>query len=336
VWQSTWWRRLAVTVAALGLGLLGASSIAVAQPLTKVHRIGWLGDGSAPSGAAQTNGDFQQGLRAAGYVEGRNVAIDYRYATGDVDRLPQLAAELARLPVDVIVTSGEPAALAATRATKTIPIIVTQIGMDPVKAGLVASLARPGGNVTGLATLNEELWPKRLGLLKEVAPNVSRLAVLWNPANPGNASCIEEIKATAALLRVQVVSVEVRDAKALERAIAGMTSDPADALAACWDSVLLERAGAIAEFALKRRLPTLAPLKEYVEEGFLLSLGASLPAHKRRAAYYVDKILKGAKPADVPVERASLFELVVNLKTAKALGFALPPALLASVDDVIR
>ena len=264
------------------------------------------------------------------------MAIDYRYATGDVDRLPQLAAEFVRLPVDVIVTSGEPAALAATRATKTIPIIVTQIGMDPVKAGLVASLARPGGNVTGLATLNEELWPKRLGLLKEVAPNVSRLAVLWNPANPGNASCIEEIKATAALLRVQVVSVEVRDAKALERAIAGMTSDPADALAACWDSVLLERAGAIAEFALKRRLPTLAPLKEYVEEGFLLSLGASLPAHKRRAAYYVDKILKGAKPADVPVERASLFELVVNLKTAKALGFAFPPALLVSVDDVIR
>ena len=327
---------LARCVIGVALGLLGATTIAAAQPLTKAHRIGWLGDSSAPPSADQTNGDFQQGLRNAGYVEGRNLAIDYRYAAGEVDRLPQLAADLVRMPVDVIVTSGEPAALAATRATKTIPIVVTQIGIDPVKAGLVASLARPGGNVTGLATLNEELWPKRLGLLKEVAPNVARLTVLWNPANPGNASCIEEIKAAAELVRVQVVSVEVRDAKALERAIAGMASDPADALAACWDSVLLERARAIAEFALKRRLPTLAPLKEYVEEGFLLSLGASLPAHKRRAAYYVDKILKGAKPADVPVERATLFELVVNLKTAKALGIALPQALLVSVDDVIR
>ena len=189
-----------------------------------------------------------------------------------------------RAPVDVIVTSGEPAAIAAKQATKTIPIIVTQIGADPVKAGLVTSLARPGGNVTGLATLNEELWAKRLGLLKEVAPNVSRLAVLWNPANPGNASCIEEIKGAAQTLQLQVVSVEVRDAKALDRALASITNDSANALAACWDSMLLERAGAIAEFALKRRLPTLAPLKEFVEEGFLLSLGASLPAHKRRAA----------------------------------------------------
>ena len=257
-------------------------------------------------------------------------------ATGNVDRLPQLATELVRAPVDVIVTSGEPAAIAAKQATKTIPIIVTQIGADPVKAGLVTSLARPGGNVTGLATLNEELWAKRLGLLKEVAPNVSRLAVLWNPANPGNASCIEEIKGAAQTLQLQVVSVEVRDAKALDRALASITNDSANALAACWDSMLLERAGAIAEFALKRRLPTLAPLKEFVEEGFLLSLGASLPAHKRRAAYYVDKVLKGAKPADLPVERATLFELVVNLKTAKALGFALPPTLLVLADDVIR
>ena len=173
-------------------------------------------------------------------------------------------------------------------------------------------------------------------MLKEVAPNVSRLAVLWNPANPGNASCIEEIKGAAQTLQLQVVSVEVRDAKALDRALASITNDSANALAACWDSMLLERAGAIAEFALKRRLPTLAPLKEFVEEGFLLSLGASLPAHKRRAAYYVDKVLKGAKAADLPVERATLFELVVNLKTAKALGFALPPTLLVLADDVIR
>jgi putative ABC transport system substrate-binding protein len=308
--------------------------VAVAQPSAKTYRIGWLGDGSPPS-SAQSGGDFQQGLRDIGYVDGRNVTIDYRYATGNVDRLPQLAAELVRVPVDVIVTSGEPAALAATHATKLIPIVVTQIGADPVKAGLVASLARPGGNVTGLATLNEELWAKRLGLLKEVAPSVSRLAVLWNPTNPGNASCIEEIKGAAPALQLQVASFEVRDAKALDRALSSIPNDT-NALAACWDSVLLERAGAIAEFALKRRIPALAPLKEYVEDGFLLSLGASLSEHKRRIAYYVDKILKGTKPADLPVERATLFEMVVNVKTAKALGYTLPPTLLVLADDVIR
>jgi putative ABC transport system substrate-binding protein len=311
---------------------LSASGAALAQ--SKAYRIGWLGDGSPPSNAPSGD-DFQQGLRDIGYVEGRNVTIDHRYAAGNVDRLPQLAAELAREPVDLIITSGEPAAIAASRATKTIPIVVTQIGVDPVKAGLVASLARPGGNVTGLATLNEELWSKRLGLLREIAPNILRLTVLWNPTNPGNASCIEEIKGAAQALQLQVTSLEVRDAKALDRALSSIANDT-NALAACWDSVLLERAGAIAEFALKRRLPTLAPLKEYVEAGFLLSLGVSLSAHKRRTAYYVDKILKGAKPADLPVERATLFEMVVNVKTAKALGYALPPTLLVLADDVVR
>lgn len=325
-----WLRTLGYVVAVVPLS---ASGLAFAQP--KTYRIGWLGDGSPPAGAAQSSGDFQQGLRDIGYVEGRNIRIDYRYANGNVNRLSQDAAELVRLPVDLIVTSGEPAALAATRATKSIPIVVTQIGADPVKAGLVASLARPGGNVTGLATLNEELWAKRLGLLKEIAPKTSKLAVLWNPANPGNASCVEEIKGAASAHGLQVLSLEVRDASALERAMAAMAKE-VDALAACWDSVLLERAGAIAELALKRRIPSLAPLKEYVEEGFLLSLGASLPAHKRRTAYYVDKILNGAKPADLPVERATLFELVVNVKTAKALGYTLPPTLLVLADDVIR
>ena len=325
-----WLRSFGCIATALALG---ASGPVLAQ--SKAYRIGWLGDGSPPSGAAQSSGDFQQGLRDIGYVGGRSVPVEYRYAGGDVDKLPALAGELVRLPVDVIVTTGEPAALAASRATKTIPIVVTQIGIDPVKAGLVASLARPGGNVTGLATLNEELWSKRLGLLKEVAPNASRLAVLWNPANPGNASCIEEIKSSAQALQLQISSLEVRDTKALDRALSSMANDT-NALAACWDSVLLERAGAIAEFALKRRIPTLAPLREYVEEGFLLSLGASLSAHKRRTAYYVDKILKGTKPGDLPVERATLFEMVVNVKTAKTLGYALPPTLLVLADDVIR
>lgn len=299
---------------------------------------------------------------------GRNLAIEYKYAAGNPQRLPELANELVRLKVDVIVTSGEPAALAAKRTTSLIPIVATEFGTDPVKAGLVTSLGRPEGNLTGLATLSDELWQKRLGLLKEIAPRVFRIWVLWNPANPGNAGCVAEIKAAAVALGLEVLSLEVRDANALERTFATMAmpaaprpsampskstktpagsgqaakvgsppdSDPTDALAACWDSVLLERARTIADFALERRLPTVAPLKEYVDEGFLMSLGTSLPSHRRRAAHYVNKILKGTKPAELPVEQATLFDLVINLKTAKALGVTPPPQMVANADDVIR
>jgi putative ABC transport system substrate-binding protein len=311
--------------------------VAAAQsPATKMYRIGWLGDGSPPSGANPSVGEFQQGLRDAGYVERRNLSIEYKYANGNVDQLPDLAAELVRLPVDIIVTSGEPAALAARRATKAIPIVVTQIGTDPVKAGLVASLGRPEGNVTGLATLSDDLWQKRLGLLKEVAPKVSRVAVLWNPANSGNKNCVEEIKTAAPALRLQVLDHEVRDANALDRAFASMTSESADALVTCWDSVLLEHAKPIADFALKRHLPMMSPLREYVQAGGLMSFGSSLSAQRRRAAYYVDRILKGTKVAELPVERPTLFELVVNLKTAKALGLALPASVLVLADDLIE
>jgi putative ABC transport system substrate-binding protein len=322
----------------IGLALLSSVAFAdaVAQSPSKVSRIGWLGDSNSPAATARPSAEFAQGLRDIGYVEGRNLVIEYRYAGGDVARLPNIAAELARIPVDVIVTSGESAATAAKGATKAIPVVVTQTAVDPVKAGLVASLARPGGNVTGLATLSDELWAKRIGLLREVAPAVSRLVVLANPANPGNAECVDEIRAAASPLRLQVLAVEARDAKSLDRAIAALTGDAGDALVACWDSVLMERAATIAEFAIKRRLPTLAPLKEYVEQGFLLSLGVSLPAHRRRAAYYVDRILKGAKPSDLPVERATAFDFIVNEKTAKALGVALPPNVLVLADDVIR
>ena len=311
-------------------------TVAAAQSPAKMYRIGWLGQSSAPPVADRNAGEFQQGLRERGYVEGRNLAIEYRYASGNVDRLPDLAAELVRLPVDVIVTSGEPAAVAARRATKAIPIVVTQIGMDPVKAGLVASLGRPEGNVTGLATLSDDLWQKRLGLLKEVAPKVSRLAVLWNPANPGNTSCVEEIKAAAPAMRLQVLYLEVRDASTLERAFASIASESADALVTCWDSVILEHARPIADFALKRRLPMLSPLKEYVQAGGLLSFGSSLSAQRRRAAYYVDRLLKGTKVAELPIERPTLFELVANQKTAKALGLTLPVSLLVLADELIE
>src|SRR5215468_1980057 len=198
------------------LVLLSGSSGVVAQAPPKPYRIGWLSDGAAPSSGTSGGGELQQALREAGYVEGRNFVIEYRYAAGNAERLAGLAAELVRVPVDVIVTSGEPAALAAQRATKTIPIVVTQIAIDPVKAGLVTSFGRPEANITGLATLSDELWEKRLGLLKEIAPKVSRLAVLWNPSNPGNAGCVDQIK-VAAGLRLKVLSMEVRDAGALER-----------------------------------------------------------------------------------------------------------------------
>ena len=311
-------------------------TVAHAQPSAKVYRVGWLGHGSAPTGANAGISDFQQGLRDLGYVDGKNVAVEFRYASGNVDKLPELASEFTRLKVDVIVTSGEPAAFAAKRATNAIPIVATEFGLDPVKAGLVASLNRPGGNVTGLSSISEELWQKRLALLRELVPKLSRISVLWNPANPGNVSCLSEIQAAARAMGMQVQSLEVGDGKALERAFAAIAKDSPDALVTCWDSVTLEYAKPIAEFALKRRLPTLAPLKEYVQAGGLLSFGASLPAHRRRAAYYVDKIFKGAKPADLSVEQPTNFELVVNVSTAKALGLTLPPTVAVLADDLIQ
>jgi len=327
-------RRFAGCIAAVAL--LAAPIIAVAQLSPKSPRIGWLSLGNAPSDPNRGVADFQQGLRDVGYVVGQNVAIEYRFANGNMERLPELAAELARLPVDVIVTSGEPAALAAKRATTTVPVVATEFGLDPVAAGLVASLGRPGGNITGMATISEELWQKRLGLLREIAPKIARLAVLWNPANPGNRICLDEIQAAAKPIGVRLHSLEVRDGKALERAFAAIVKEPADAIVICWDGVTLEHARAIADFALKRRLPTVTPLKEYVQAGALLSYGTSLPAHRRRAAHYVDKILKGTKPASLPVERPTLFELIVNVKTANALGLTLPPALVMLADDVFE
>ena len=330
------WRRSAQRIIVVALALLAAPLAVAAQPSLKAYRIGWLSLGYAPPNSNHGVGEFQQGLRDAGYVEGTNFTIVYRYASGKLERLPDLAAELVRLPVDVIVTSGEPAALAAKRATNTIPIVAIELAVDPVKAGLVASLGQPGGNVTGMATQSDELWQKRLGLLKQVVPQVSRVAVLWNPANPSNAGCVDEIKAVAPSMGMQLRLLEINDASALERAFAAVTNEPFDALATCWDSVILALARPIAESALKRRLPMLAPLKEFVEAGSLMSLGTSLPTQRRRAAYYVDRIFKGVKPAHLPIERPTQFDLVVNLTTAKTLGITLPPTVVLFADDVIQ
>ena len=330
------WMRLGGCVVMLIAVLLCPAVATHAQPAAKTYRVGWLGHGGTVPEAERKSVDFQQGLRDLGYVEGQNIVFEYKYAGGYVDRLPELAADLVRLKVDVIVTSGEPAALAAKRATNSIPIVVTEIGMDPVKGGLVASLGRPEANVTGLSTQNEELWQKRLDLFKVIAPKVSRLVVLWNPANPGNVSCTDEIKAAAVALGMKVALQGVGDAGSLDRALAAITRDRPEAIVTCWDSMTLLYARRIAEFALQQRLPTLAPLKEYVDAGMLMSLGPSLSAHRRRSAYYVDKLLKGAKPGSLPVERPLQFDLVLNVGTAKVLGVAPPSAVLVLADDLIQ
>ena len=320
----------------LVLVLLTAPLAANAQSATKVHRLGWLSGASPPSGPDPRVEAFQQGLRDLGYVEGQNLTIEYQYAEGNVERLPDLAAELVRLHVAVILTDSTPATRAAKQATSTIPIIMAGVGVDPVEAGLVASLARPEGNVTGVAALGPELWEKRLELLKEAVPRLSRLAVLWNPANPGNVLCLRAVQAVALAMGVQLQPLEVRDANAFEHAFAEIAQETPDALLTCWDSLTLDHARPIADFAVRSRLPTLTTIREYVQAGGLMSYGTSIPGQRRRVAYYVDKILKGTKPADLPVERPMKFELIINLKTATDLGLTLPPTLLILADEVIR
>ena len=318
----------------LVLGIFVTPLAVEAQQSKKVYRIGFLSAGSSlPTPNVEA---FQQSLRDLGDVEGQNLAIEYRYAENHLERLPDLAAELVRLPVDLIVTSGTPATRAAKHATTTIPIVMAGIGADPVEAGLVASLARPEANVTGVAAIGTAGWEKRLELLREVVPRFVRLAVLWNPANPGNALCLSAVQSSAMALGVQLHALEVRDTNAFESAFAQIIQEPPDALLICWDGVTLHHASTIANFAVQSRLPTLAALREYAQAGALMSYGTSIPGQWRRAAYYVDKILKGTKPTDLPVELPMQFELVINLKTAQALGLTMPPTLLFQADEIIR
>ena len=306
--------------------LLAVAAIAGAQPATRIARIGWLGAGDSAN-ASEATADFRQGLRDLKYIDGQNITVEYRHAGGSAERLSEFAAELARSRVDVIVTVGESAALAAKKATNAVPIVATELGRDPVKAGLVASLGRPGGNLTGLASQSDELWEKRLGLLKEVAPRLTHVVVM---SHSGNASCLAEVHAAAQGHRLRVSAVDVTNAAMRE------AMEPNGAIAICWDDATLPRASSIADFALTQRVPSIAPLREYVKAGALMSFGTSLPAQRRRAAYYVDRILKGTKPADLPVERPTLFELSVNLRTANAVGLGVPPALLILADEVVE
>jgi ABC-type uncharacterized transport system substrate-binding protein len=301
------------------------------HPAGKVYRIGFLRQGQPPKTFVEA---FQQGLRERRYVEGQHVVVEYRF-DGSLEQLPQLAEELVRLKVDILMVPTTPAALAAKDATTTIPIVMMGIG-DPVGSGLVASLARPGGNVTGLSNLDPEVVGKQLEFLKEVLPTVSQVAVLWNPANPVHALLVREADEAAQALGVQLHLVEARSPDAFASAFAAMSSAHADALLILADPMFLPHFRRLAELAATSHLPTISKIREFAEAGGLIGYGASLPDTWRRAATYVDKILQGAKPADLPVEQPTRFELVINLKTAQALGITMLPSLLLLADEVIQ
>jgi putative ABC transport system substrate-binding protein len=315
-------------------GLLAVPLAARAQQPAKVARIGFLATHS-PAETANHLEAFRQGLRDLGYVEGRNIAIEYRWAEGRVERFPDFAVELVGLKVDVIVATSSPLALAAKNATRTIPIIFATAA-DPVGSGLVAGIAHPGGNVTGLSLLAPEIVARQLQLLKEAVPKVSRVAVLSNPANPYTALLVKETEAAARSLRVRVQLLGVRGADAFDSAFSAITKERPGALFVLFDPLFVGHRTRIAEFANKNRLPAMYPHREYAETGGLMAYGPDLRDNFRRAATYVDKILKGAKPADLPVEQPTKFELVINLKTAKALGLNIPPSLLQRADEVIH
>jgi putative ABC transport system substrate-binding protein len=323
-------------IATLALIILMAPLATEAQQATTVYRIGRLSPGS-PLLVAHLWEAFRQGLRELGYVEGQNVIIEDRYAEGSQERLRDLAAELVRLQVDVIVALGAAAIRAAQHATRTIPIVMTA-SSDPVGQGFIASLAQPGGNITGLSFLGEELPGKRLEILKEAVPQSTRIAVLANPAFPAHASRMHRLTMAAQALGLHLHIVEVRRADELDTAFVALARAGADAVLVLDDAVLLnsERGRVVADLAATHRLPVMYAWREWVVAGCLMSYGPSRPGVYRQAAIYVDKILKGANPAELPVEQATKFELVINLKTAKALGMTLPPSLLLLADEVIQ
>ncbi len=319
-------------VAALSLGLLAAPLTADAQQAGKVYRIGYLGNSPTPPPLWEA---FLRGLRDLGWVEGQNIVIERRNAEGRYERLPDLAADLVRLRVDIIVASGSPAPLAAKRATSTIPIVMTNAG-DPVGSGLVTSLGRPGGNVTGLSLLTPALVGKQLELLKEVVPKVNRAAVLTNPGHSASARMLTEAEAAMRPLGLQLQVLDARGPGEFEAAFSAMTRGRAGALLILADPMFFGERKRLADLAARSRLPAVSGLREFADAGILMAYGASLSDLFRRAATFVDKILKGAEPAALPVEQPTTFELVINLKTAKALGVTIPQSLLLRADQVLE
>jgi putative tryptophan/tyrosine transport system substrate-binding protein len=314
--------------------LLAVAVIAEAQQPKKVPRIGYL-NASSPSTNPDRVEAFRQGLRELGYTEGRNIVIEYRAAEGKLDRLPALVTELVRLKVDVIVTAGPPGTRAAKEAAVTIPVIMG-FDNDPVGNGFVASLGRPGGNITGLATLAPELSGKRLELLKEIVPTLSRVAVLGSSTQPGTEQSLKEVEIAAGAFGVRVQYLDVADPKDIATAFQVATKGHAEAVLVLQSAVINPHRKQIADLTAKNRLPAIYPQIEYTEDGGLIYYGANTADLFRRAATYVDKILKGAKPADLPVEQPTKFELIINLKTAKQIGLTIPPNLLARADKVIK
>ena len=317
---------LAVALAAFALPLA-----AEAQQTGKVYRIGLIGVDAAEEPGHTA---LRQGLRDLGYEEGKNLVIEYRAAEGQYDRLPALTAELVRLKVDVLVTSSTPGARAAKQATTTIPVVVAIIG-DAVAAGIVPSLARPGGNITGSQFHLPDIMAKRIQLLRDAMPSVSRLAVMFNPANQAVGPALKAMEATARALNVELQLVAIKGPRDFDAALTALVQRRSDAFIVADDPMLRTHGRAIAELAAKRRLPS-AGDGEYTNDGGLLAYAVNRPEVWRRAAVFVDKILKGAKPADLPVEQPTKFELVINLKTAKALGLTIPPVVLLRADRVIE
>ena len=322
-------------IVVLSLSLLAAPVTVGAQPPRKVPRIGYLVLAPLLEKPSPERAAFLEALSELGYVEGKTVSIEYRSAGWNAELLPDLAEELVRLNVDAIVTGGGGAtAEAARQATKTIPIVVAA-SADPVGLGLVASLARPGGNITGTSLMAPELGSKRLELLKETVPKISRVAVLWHPRGAGRLEW-QQTEAAARRLGVTLQSYEVRNADDVARALEAMTQKRPDAVIMFFDPLTSGYRVIISDFALKNRLPTIFGSREFAAAGGLMSYGPNIPELFRRAAVYVDKILKGAKPRDLPIEQPTKFELIVNLKTAKALGLTIPPSVLIRADQVVQ
>jgi putative ABC transport system substrate-binding protein len=326
-----------ITVLTLCTLLFALCSSATAQWAKKIPRIGYLSSRDQATEAPRA-GAIRLGLRELGYIEGQNIAIEYRYAEGKRDRYPDLAAELVRLKVDIIVVSGgDLQTQAAKNATKTIPIVMVGGGTDPVEAGLVESLARPGGNVTGLTNLTRELGGKRLELLKEAVPKLARVAVLYEPASPPSLREVKEVlPVPARALGLTIRSWEVRDAEGFEKVFAALNKERPDGLYVPASALLAANQKWTVDFALKSRLPSVFGNREAVDAGGLMYYGADQADIYRRVAYYVDRILKGAKPADLPVEQPTKFELVINLKTAKQIGVTIRQSLLYRADTVIK
>jgi putative ABC transport system substrate-binding protein len=320
-------------ITSLALGALMASRSANAQPAKGMRRIGWLSPASAAEGLPNLEA-LRAGLRELGYVEGQNMTITVRWGDGRTDRLFQLAAELVRLPVDVLCTAGSQASGAAKRATSTIPIVFANVAF-PDQTALVASYARPGGNITGVAFIGPE-YGKRLELLREASPKLSRVALIYNPENPGSVLALQETQRWATPLGIRLEPHKFRGADDLEGVFRAIAGKRPDALMTTADPLIASYRTRIVDFAAKQRLLSMYPGREFVDAGGLMFYGGSIPEMYRRAAVYVDRILKGAKPSDLPVEQPTKFDMVINLKTAKALGLTIPQSLLLRADEVIK